>query len=77
MNEKTALVIQIYVGNKNAPSTRFFSSFGKNKRLSTAWSLAGAKLFMKHGDQTIEKIKKTLEQKKVRYSIAHVELFPF
>lgn len=31
---------------KTSSSRRYFSGFGKAKRIQTAWSLAGAKLFL-------------------------------
>ncbi|KQB07349.1 hypothetical protein CGT94_05130 [Vibrio metoecus] len=41
MKGNTFLVIQI--------KDRYFSSFGKNNRIQTAWSLAGAKTYLEDG----------------------------
>ena len=38
----------IQVQNQIGVAPRFFSGFGKNKLAKTAWSLAGAELFLNH-----------------------------
>jgi hypothetical protein len=38
----------IKIQNQLGAAPRFFSGFGKNKLAKTAWSLAGAELFLNH-----------------------------
>lgn len=49
---------------------RFFYKY-ENDRVNTAWSLAGAKIFL-DGTATFEKIRKVLNSKKVKYEKAYV-----
>jgi len=59
---KCALVICI--GN------RYFSHFGKHKSVQTAWSLAGAKLFLT--DLAVGDVTLRLDWKKKKYEVKRV-----
>ncbi|WP_423841126.1 hypothetical protein ONE56_16705 [Vibrio mytili] len=61
---------------------RYFSGFGKSKRIQTAWSLAGAKLFMvdmplmSHlvgHSLEVNEIAELLESKKKKFQIVTVK----
>ncbi|MGY5830615.1 hypothetical protein ACXHQJ_11105 [Vibrio vulnificus] len=50
---------------------RFFCRFGKSGCVQTAWSLAGAELFLKD-DERIEKTTQRLESNNKKFKLHHV-----
>lgn len=50
---------------------RWFFRFGKGKRLQTAWSLAGAKLFLPDG--RIREVTDALSDKGISFSICSIQ----
>ena len=65
--ETAAIKIQTKSGE------RFFSGIGHSGRVQTAWSLAGAKLFLV-GDDKLQKIVLFLEAKKKRFSVVDISV---
>ncbi len=53
---------------------RFFYGFGKKQRVQTAWSLAGASLYLSVYDDKVKDILATLEQKKKKPEVIFVEV---
>lgn len=53
---------------------RFFCGFGKKQRVQTAWSLAGANLYLSVYDDKVKDILTTLEQKKKKPEVIFVEV---
>ncbi|HAT8534119.1 TPA: hypothetical protein I7206_15205 [Vibrio vulnificus] len=51
---------------------RFFHAFGKSGCVQTAWSLAGAKLFLNDDNERIEKATQRLEKKNKTFKLHHV-----
>lgn len=73
MSEQT-YAIQIKTRASSEP--RFFCGFGKNKSIRTAWSLAGADLFLNHA--RLGEVLRYLESKQkdfvvVGVAVTHVE----
>lgn len=58
---------------KTSQGLRFFSGFGKKKRLQTAWCLSGAKFFMHHDD--IAAVVLELRSRKIVVDVHLVESF--
>jgi hypothetical protein len=54
---------------------RYFCRY-KNKRIQTAWHIAGAKLFMPESPD-LEKYTQLLESKKKDFIVYNVEVLPF
>ena len=52
--------------------SRYFYCFGKSGRVMTAWSLAGAKLFLFQGDR--DEVVEKLIAKKKKHNIVNVEV---
>ncbi|MEZ8409554.1 hypothetical protein AB6C88_17240 [Vibrio splendidus] len=53
---------------------RFFSGFGKQQRVLTAWSLAGARLFLSVHDDRVKDTLEKLDEKKKKYEVIFVEV---
>ncbi|AXX59854.1 hypothetical protein [Vibrio vulnificus] len=51
---------------------RFFHSFGKAGSIQTAWSLAGAKLFLVTAHDDISKVTERLTNKKKKFTFHNV-----
>ncbi len=51
---------------------RFFHAFGKSGCVQTAWSLAGAKLFIKHDNERINQVTERLAKKNKSYTLHEV-----
>jgi hypothetical protein len=77
IDKRTAFAIKIIRGTGWSTEYRYFNSFGKKGRLSSAWHLAGAKLFMDKDDEKMQLIKKKLERKKIKFEVTAIEDLPF
>ncbi|MFA0438622.1 hypothetical protein AB4560_01615 [Vibrio sp. 10N.222.51.C12] len=54
---------------------RFFCGFGKGGRVKTAWSLAGAKLFLLEGaDDKLETVTTKLTSKGTKFEVQSIQL---
>ncbi|WP_052596066.1 hypothetical protein [Aureispira sp. CCB-QB1] len=54
---------------------RYFNSFGKKNRLCTAWSLAGAKMFLSEERKEYKAVVKKLQAKNLEYETVEVSTF--
>jgi len=76
LNTTNALVILVFP--RGYPNGRFFSGFGKGQRLQSAWSIAGARLFMvgRGHSQSPEffKIQALLTEKRIPFQIRSLSL---
>lgn len=57
---------------KGHEKRRYFNSFGKKNRLCTAWSLAGAKLFLSKERKEYQAVVKKLDAKNVKYKVVEI-----
>lgn len=60
--------IAIKIGN------RYFCGFGKIGQVQTAWSLAGAKLFMPTGKERIQIVTDKLNAKKKAFEMVNISV---
>ncbi|WMX15299.1 MULTISPECIES: hypothetical protein [unclassified Aureispira] len=68
IDNKTGVVIII----KGYTKRRYFNSFGKKNRLCTAWSLAGAKMFLSEEREEFKAVVKKLQAKNLKYETIEV-----
>lgn len=64
----TAYVIQVATKRSGI---RYYYAY-KNKRLQTAWSLAGAKMFMRADEEDIKKVKAIIDKKGLECKIIKI-----
>ncbi|WP_447077599.1 hypothetical protein [Shewanella algae] len=57
---------------KTTSGNRYFCGLGKGKRIQTAWSIAGARLFLNNCSEDLEPITKLLEKKGKRFELVEV-----
>ncbi len=53
---------------------RYFCGFGEKKQVLTAWSLAGAQLFMSSHQDDAKAVMKKLDEKKKKYEVVIIEV---